>query len=83
MPPPGSADSGDRGGHDRTAELPAQSAGVWMDEPSHGQSAQSPQNGQSGPIMADLDQPHMRSSEAISIACQRRPKSPNSFLFNV
>jgi hypothetical protein len=57
--------------------------GVWRDEPIHGQSAHSLQKGQPGPITADLAHQHMRSSEAVSVACQRRPMTPDSFRFNV
>ncbi len=57
--------------------------GIWRGEPSHGQSAHSPQNSRSGPIAADLAQRYMRSSEAISVACQRRPRTPDLFRFNV
>jgi hypothetical protein len=84
MPPSGSAGSGDP-----VEDAPGQQScqhrahGVCGGELSHGQSAHSPQNGQSSPITADLVQRHMLSSEAIFVACQRRPMTPDSFRFNV
>ena len=84
MPRSGSAGSGDPV-EDTTGHQSCQHRvhGIWRGEPSHGQSAHSPQNSRSGPITADLVQLYMRSSEAISVACQHRPISQDSFRFNV
>ena len=84
MPRSGSAGSGDPV-EDTTGHQSCQHRvhGIWRGEPSHGQSAHSPQNGRSGPIAADLAQRHMRSSETIFVTRQRRPMTPDPFRFNV